>query len=185
MNYPQGPYGPPQGYGPPPPGWVPYGPPPPKKSSVSSGCGCLILGLLGLLVLMIIWVSRVGGHSSTTVTPAASASGHSGPAVVASATKVAAGTIAADYAANEVRADSKWKGQIVEVSGTVTDIRKDLFDNPVIVLSGNGVNDVHISLRHGSEKKAASVDKWATIRVRGKVRGMILVDVVVDEAEIL
>ncbi|MDX9925554.1 MAG: hypothetical protein RBS48_12395, partial [Ignavibacteriaceae bacterium] len=50
--------------------------------------------------------------------------------------KITASQLVADYKANQVAADSKYKGNIVEVTGTISTIGKDIMDTPYISLNG-------------------------------------------------
>ena len=49
---------------------------------------------------------------------------------------VSAVQLAAEYKANEVAADGTYKGKIIEVTGAVDKIGKDILDQPYVSLSG-------------------------------------------------
>ena len=91
--------------------------------------------VLGFVVLIII-ISASGDpapeQSSTTTTKLDSSTQVQPAAVETPTTKVTATQMLADYEANEVAADQKYKGNMVEVSGTIKNIGKDILDTPYV-----------------------------------------------------
>ena len=45
--------------------------------------------------------------------------------------------ILSDYKKNEIGADNKYKDHLIETSGTITSIKKDIMDKPYVTLSAN------------------------------------------------
>jgi len=43
-------------------------------------------------------------------------------------------TLLTDYGANEVAADQRYKGRVIETSGVVGEIKKDILDRPYVLL---------------------------------------------------
>ncbi|MEI6790109.1 MAG: hypothetical protein WCK42_02890 [Myxococcaceae bacterium] len=77
-----------------------------------------------------------------------------------------------DYQANEARADEKYKGKLLTVTGNVASIDKDLWGNSIIQLStGDMFDDVRIKLASRNESWAASLNKGelVTINCRGGI----------------
>lgn len=90
---------------------------------------------------------------------------------VASSTQavdVSASQLFADYKANEVAADSKYRGKVLRVSGKISTIGKDVMDDPYVELAtSNDFEGVHAGFDSegalGSLKKGQKV----TVRCRG------------------
>jgi hypothetical protein len=68
------------------------------------------------------------------------------------------------YQRNEVLADSQYKGKELIVTGTVAEIRKDMFDNAVVDLATtNEFESVLAYLDKGEEAKAATLSKGMAV----------------------
>jgi len=108
--------------------------------------------------------------------------GSSGPQTQASAEqqmpaiKVSAVTLAAAYKDNEVAADAKYKGQIVEVTGIVDSIGKDILDTPYITLSTTqySFENIQCMFSKTDEPELAAVTKGKSITLRGEVSGKVM-----------
>lgn len=60
--------------------------------------------------------------------------------------KITAAELVAEYKANEARADAKFKGKLIELSGTVEGVDSDLMDKPVVKLAGGEMfQSVHLN----------------------------------------
>lgn len=81
----------------------------------------------------------------------------------------------ADYDANEVAADQKYKGKVLRVSGAVESVDKDIADRIVIHLkSPNSFSSVHAYLEKQYENDAASLKKEQQITVVCKGNGKLV-----------
>lgn len=85
--------------------------------------------------------------------------------------RVGAPQLATEYAANEVAADGKYKGKIIEVTGIVDSVGKDVLDNPYVSLSGGRGNFMGVQCyfaKHdlGSLSKLAKGQR-VTLKCRG------------------
>ena len=77
-----------------------------------------------------------------------------------------------EYNRNEVAADSKYKGKVVIVSGTIQDIGKDIMDDAYIVIGGSGFLDgVQCMFTKGMQSSVARLSKGQQVRVKGEVVG--------------
>ncbi len=98
------------------------------------------------------------------------------------AIKVTALKIVNDYKENGVAADATYKGKIIEVTGTVKTIDKDILDTPYIALESYEyaiVDHVQCMFPRSSAAELATVTKGQKITLRGKVltnMGNILVE---------
>jgi len=88
---------------------------------------------------------------------------------------VEARVLAEDYKANEVNADHKYKGKILRVTGEVTSISKDIFDNPEIKLrSGTMFIRIDCSFRDSEHRKLGALRKGQIITLVGECDGLTL-----------
>lgn len=83
----------------------------------------------------------------------------------------------AEYKDNEVRADSKFKKQIVRFTGKVNNIKNDLAGDPYVTV-GTGkqfeIPEVQCSLSKSSAAAAAELSKGAEVTVVGRVSGLMM-----------
>lgn len=101
---------------------------------------------------------------------------------------VRASDLIADYKANEVRGDAKWRGKLVATIGYVGDIRKDFTDSAYITLKGSpspfDSQDIHCKLQEGQEGVAGNLTKGETVILQGRVSGMILLSVILGDCKV-
>jgi len=126
------------------------------------------LGLEVLLVAVVVVVSvacesdqQVQEEVSTTET----------------AVTVSASTIVDDYKNNEVAADEKYKGKVVEVSGTIESIAKDVMDTMYVTLAGGGefeMRSVQCYFADSEKDKLASLSKGSRLTVKGRCEGLMM-----------
>lgn len=94
----------------------------------------------------------------------------SAPALIA----VSAPNLYADYEANEVAADEKYKGKTIDVQGTIETIGKDIVDSMYVTLSINKPMSIgSIQCMFDGEHKAelTSLKKGQKVTLRGEVSG--------------
>lgn len=95
--------------------------------------------------------------------------------------------LVADYEANEVAADRKYKGKILEVSGIIDSMGKDRADTPYIILAA-GRRDtfrmVHCSFSGGEESELAALATGGNIAIRGKCNGLAMGNVQIGSSVI-
>ena len=105
-------------------------------------------------------------------------SSESGTADVSSdevAYTVRANKMTAEFKANEVKADEKYKGKVVIVNGKVTDMGKDITDEPYIIVGGTGMLDGVQCMFAGSGVDAISkLSKGDSVSVKGKYDGFLM-----------
>jgi hypothetical protein len=93
----------------------------------------------------------------------------------APALKVTAGKLFADYQANEIAADSVYKGRLLMVTGSVSSINKDFAGSPFIMLATpNEFMGVHANLKEIEAPAAATLSPGNVVIVVCKGDGMIL-----------
>lgn len=88
---------------------------------------------------------------------------------------VTAERLSTDYSANEVAADEKYKNKIVEVTGTIREIGKDIFTNRTYVAiqvdPRLGFFSIECFIRDNLRQEAASLSKGSQITMRGRCKG--------------
>lgn len=143
---------------------------------------------LGIIVLFIIIGAASGGGSDSSSNTKDSASGAASQSQAEPATaaiKVDAKKLNADYEANEVSADNQYKGEIIEVSGTIKDIGKDILDNPYVSFeNGNNIFGVQCMFDKSDATALASLSKAQKITLTGKVSGK-LGNVIINDCKIV
>ena len=89
------------------------------------------------------------------------------------AIQITARDIYLEYQRNEVGADIKYQGKLLKVNGTITDIGKDLFDNPYIQFMGQYAG-VRCNAKDSELQKIGELSKGDFITVQGKGDGFII-----------
>ena len=95
----------------------------------------------------------------------------------AEAKQVEIRTLLKEYGDNEVRADEAFKGRVIQTSGVVGEVKKDIVGD-TYVLVGTGrqfeLPVLQCSLDSNQVKKAAALTKGARVTVRGRVTGLMM-----------
>jgi putative nucleic acid binding protein len=100
---------------------------------------------------------------------------------------VAAGNLIDDYGENEVRADERYKGHWLEVSGEIESINRDVLGLPYFILQSDERNKkccVHAQLRGSEKNSAATFFKRADVNLVCKGRGKMLGSPMVSDCTI-
>jgi hypothetical protein len=160
---------------------------PPANKFLAEKFKISLSGFLKFILIIVLFGIGVGmvasGSNTEAPVPAEVATNSQAPeqAIAVTATK-----LMADYEANEVAADATYKGKLVEVTGTISDISKDLFDNPYIAL-GAGANTfftVQCMFEKSDQAQLASLAKDTKITLQGRVSSK-LGNVIVQECSIV
>jgi hypothetical protein len=92
----------------------------------------------------------------------------------AAAFNITADQLYSDYDANQVSADSKYKGKIVVITGQISDIGKDVTDTAYVVIGGSGLlNGAQCMFPKGQESLIGSLSKGQQVSAKGEVSGKI------------
>jgi uncharacterized protein YecT (DUF1311 family) len=105
--------------------------------------------------------------------------GASTSAKVQPAREVPLSTLLGDYAmgGNEIAADQKYKGQVVRTSGILNEVKKDITDQPYVIVGLNmGLNipNLQCTLAKSAVDEAVSLKPGQQIVVQGEIRGLML-----------
>lgn len=86
--------------------------------------------------------------------------------------KITAKELMSEYKANEIAADNLYKGKLLEVSGNVDNIGKDILDSPYITLKTNEMFDtVQCMIKDSEVDKASILKEDDSIILEGKCSG--------------
>lgn len=99
--------------------------------------------------------------------------------------KITASQLYSEYEENEIAADTAYKKQTLEISGTLGTIAKDVLNSPYVTLkTGNIIGSIQCYLKETEVSKAASLKPDTSVTVRGEGSGK-LGNVLVRECEIV
>ena len=101
-------------------------------------------------------------EQSPKVTP------NSNPSVIITASK-----LYKEYNANEIAADEKYKGKIIEITGVIRDIGNDIMDNAYITLVGDEYFG-DIQCYFNEKSVVAKLSKGKRITVIGSCSGLMM-----------
>ena len=88
---------------------------------------------------------------------------------------VSAATLAAEYEKNEAVSNRKYLGQLLQVSGSVSDVSVNQQHKTVIILTGSDMSGVQCSLL----EEAPAIKKGDAVTIKGFCAGF-LTDVILD-----
>lgn len=91
------------------------------------------------------------------------------------AIKITAKDLYSQYEENEIQADELYKNKLLEVSGTIENIGKDILDVPYVSLKTNNIlGSVQCMLADTEKSKAAGLSKGQSIVLEGKNSGKMM-----------
>jgi hypothetical protein len=135
-------------------------------------------GVFALIVLLIIIGAIVGPNQQSGGGSSAGPAAPMKPDFTVSAPE-----LCREYEANSIAADLKYKGKLLEVSGDIKDINKDILNSIFVVLDSRNpesITDAQLYFSDAHEKEAASLSKGdyfgAVCRCDGKFMNVILKD---------
>lgn len=82
-----------------------------------------------------------------------------------------------DYKSNEVAADEHYKGKVLEVSGIIRSIGKDIMDTMYVSLEGGGefeMRGVQCYFADSERNKLATLSKGRWITIKGRCDGLMM-----------
>jgi hypothetical protein len=133
---------------------------------------------------------RDGGQPARVTAPAAPLVPAAGIATLVPAERpradspVRADDLVAAYQRNGIAADRLYKGQIVDISGPVGWVGRDVFGNPYVTLGRDAATSVQATFPRGSDTLLADLSPDQRIVVRCRVEGR-LVSVAARECQLL
>lgn len=116
-----------------------------------------------------------GSEGAPPSTPSTGPPSTSPPAPAA--IEVTADELIQAYEANEVAADAKYEGKILNVTGVVDNVGKDIVDTPYVVLTSGGeweVWGVQCMFDKEHEPELAQLAVGQTVTVQGRCSGYLI-----------
>ena len=125
-----------------------------------------IKSLLSVFLFIIIGFGSLDEFENLDQSPKVTSD--SNPSVTISASK-----LYKEYNENEIAADEKYKGKIIEVTGLIRDIGNDIMDNAYITLVGNEYFG-DIQCYFNEKSVVAKLSKGKKITVIGSCSGLMI-----------
>lgn len=150
------------------------------------------LVLLALLGVGVVWFHDETSNkqpsssvSATNVSTQSSPVENSTLSAAETSLKVAADTLYQEYEANQIKADEKYKGRTLSISGTVQAIGNDILDEPYIMLrSTNDITGVQCMFFTSDKSLLAPLHKGDNVTVVGRCNGYLL-NVLIQECSLV
>ena len=139
--------------------------------------GIGVLCLIGLMVIA--GIAGSGGSKN----PKAGDTGKQEHKVAQEPTKIKASELADDFDANQVAAEDKWKGKLVEFSSEITNITDTGLSFGKV--SSKDFSMTQISCRISDKQQLLTVKNGQTVTVRGTVGGQTIGVIDVSSCEIV
>jgi hypothetical protein len=90
------------------------------------------------------------------------------------------------YKANEIAADEQYEGKIVEVTGFINTIGKDILDTPYVTFEvGDVLGNVQCMFNKKDESQLSKLRKGQKITVRGRCKGYSIISVLIDDCTLV
>lgn len=125
-----------------------------------------IKSLLSIFLFIIIGFGSLDEFENLDQSPKVTSD--SNPSVTISASK-----LYKEYNENEIAADEKYKGKIIEVTGVIRDIGNDIMDNAYVTLVGNEYFG-DIQCYFNEKSVVAKLSKGKRITVIGSCSGLMI-----------
>ena len=125
-----------------------------------------IKSLLSIFLFIIIGFGSLDEFENLDQSPKVTSD--SNPSITISASK-----LYREYNENEIAADEKYKGKIIEVTGVIRDIGNDIMDNAYITLVGNEYFG-DIQCYFNEKSVVAKLSKGKRITVIGSCSGLMI-----------
>ena len=90
-----------------------------------------------------------------------------------------------EYSTNEIAADAKYKGKIVNVDGVVHRVDRDILGAPYITLETSGFGLIQCMFDRGYEPQLAQLEAGQYVTVQGICHGSGVTSVLIDDCTLL
>ena len=146
----------------------------------------LIIGIV-IFVMIIYYLNNRGSISSSTSSSREETSTQEGYMSPINSDPIDVSYLTAIYHQNEVAADLKFKGKRLKIIGFVDQIRKDVFDNPVVDLGvyNHPLMSTSCKFNKNDEYILAQLRKGMRITIIGTCSGMVIGSVSIDHCTII
>lgn len=152
-----------------------------KQKSIGFGIAGTVLNVLAI-ALIVVWTMVIGGVAAETSKTLDDMSGKTKTVISKDYSKpefiLSSEALYKEYKANEVSADSKYKNKIIQISGVIENIGKDVMGKPYVILAGEGVieglNGIQCFFNEDQAGDFANLQKGQNVTIIGKCDGMML-----------
>lgn len=139
----------------------------------TSAIGCGTAAIITLLLMVVGWLAATMPRNTTTQPPVVAS--NATPVEMPRAAETVA-TLVEAYEANALRADSLYKGAVVDVTGVVTDIGTEILGSPYVVLGAdrNSVFGVQAVFARDQKSALLNLSKGQRVTIRCTLSGKLL-----------
>lgn len=155
----------------------------PEKSAKKSGKAKKILLIIGGIFILLIVLGSRGGNQSQQATTTSETKETVATPTVREAMKITASELADDFDANQVAAEEKWKGKLVEFSAEISNITETgiSFQN----VASKDFSLTQISCRIKDKQQLLPLKNGQSVTVRGVVGEQTIGVIDVSQCEIV
>ncbi|WP_437894275.1 OB-fold protein [Sorangium sp. So ce124] len=124
--------------------------------------------------------------TAASATPAAPPAANPDEPAREAARQVDIKTLLKEYGDNEVRADGAFKGKLVQVTGLVGDVKRDITGGIYVTVGTGGMLEIPVvqcAIAEGEAGAASALSKGQQVTVRGRVSGLMM-NVQISDCEI-
>ncbi len=146
-----------------------------------------ILTTIGVLFVIGLIGSSLDKSPDTKTAPDSTSSVQTETKKELESIKITSSAMVKEYIANEVSADTKYKGKLVEISGTIKDIGKDIVDTPYIIIESNPSDyftQIQCMFSKSDIETVGSLQKNTAVVAQGEVSGK-LGNILIRECKII
>jgi predicted nucleic acid-binding Zn ribbon protein len=147
------------------------------KAKTCPSCGAAVpkkvgcLQSIGIAFVGLIFFVAIFSKDSHKTNPSAPTGTQAAEEVIAATSR----EIATAYDENEAKGDALYKGKLIQVTGKVKSIDKDVADDTVIILVGKQMfQSVHATMRDSEEQRAINVKKGSSVTLRCRGHGEVI-----------
>lgn len=149
---------------------------PKPRGMAIAGTGMSIVALLVSVAWFLTQAAAVGAASEQAAREQATKAAAT-QSDLANAEQVDLATLLSEYKENEVRADARFKGRFISVTGNVDEVKKDLLGSVYVLVGTNKrfeIPQVQCSIARGHEAATVSLSRGQTVKVAGRAEGLML-----------
>lgn len=145
----------------------------------------LFIILIGAFFLFVILIASSPSNPTEPVSQVSPTESESEEEISIPPIKISALQLSEEYNANKIAADQKYKDRILEVSGVINSIDKDILNTPYITLRGQEFSlfGVQCMFDKSQEDKLAKLIKGQSITITGKVSGELIGNIILRNCD--
>jgi len=139
--------------------------------------GFIFLGFIALIILVAIIGPKEPKQSNNNQT--------TGAENKVEEISVSAEKLYSDYKNNPVSADNLYKDKLLKINGTISNIGKDILDNPYVILSSDdSIGGVQCYFKNQFKEQIATLQKGQRVVLSCKTSGQVILDLLAKECSV-